>query len=399
MTINDSNSTPKHRRRMIIVGILLFIIMLFTWVFNRVDPIAVTLTMVEYGTVEKTIANTRAGTVKACRRAKLSPSVGGQIVALPIDEGDTVKAGQLLLELWNQDLRAQVKLVNNELFASKNHSTASCAQAKLSETSLERLEPLVPSGAVSKQRYDEINANYLMHQAQCRAAEDSVHMQEAHLQVAQAQLAKTRLFAPFDGVVANISAELNEFVTPSPIGIQTPPAIDLINTNCFYVTAPIDEVDAPNAELDMPVRIRLDAFGDQYFNGTIRRIAEFVLDLEKQARTVDIEVAFNDPSDYKTLLAGYSADIEIVVDAHSNVLRIPSESLMEKQVWLYDADSETIELRGIEPGLSNWDHSEIISGLSAGDRIVLSVEHEGLSHGAKVNAVDPQAKNRVSKDD
>lgn len=393
MTINKLLGFLSTKPKLTLSVIAAFLILLLIWWSTLSKPIEITLTTVQHGLVEKTIANTRAGTVKACRRAKLSPSIGGQIVSLPIEEGSRVKSGQLLLELWNQDLKAQVSLVGNELLAAKNHSTATCAQAKLSEKSLARLEPLVPSGAVSKQKYDELRASKQMHQAECEAAEDSVHMQEAHLEVAHAQLAKTRLIAPFDGVIANISAELNEFVTPSPIGIQTPPAIDLIDTNCFYVTAPIDEVDAPNARIDMPVRVRLDAYGDMNFEGSIRRIAEFVLDAEKQARTVDIEVDLNNPDDHAKMLAGYSADIEIVVDARNSATRIPSEAIIEQQVWYFNADNNTVELRDITVGLSNWDHSQITNGLEVGDQIVLSIEREGLKDGAKVVAVDLPARN------
>ena len=76
-----------------------------TWHYTRSDPIEVVVKPVARGMVESTVANTRAGTVKACRRAKLSPSIGGQIARLPIREGDRVKAGDLLLELWNKLLK------------------------------------------------------------------------------------------------------------------------------------------------------------------------------------------------------------------------------------------------------------------------------------------------------
>ena len=79
---------------------------------------------------------------------------------------------------------------------------------------------------------------------------------------ARAALDKTRLTAPFGGTVAEINGELGEFVTPSPIGVPTPPAVDLIDTTSLYVSAPIDEVDAPDIRADMAAHISLDAFRD-----------------------------------------------------------------------------------------------------------------------------------------
>ncbi|MGB5496743.1 MAG: biotin/lipoyl-binding protein, partial [Sedimenticolaceae bacterium] len=107
-------STNKTLRRLLIAGILLGLVGAWAWWANRGRPILVSVTPVEKGRVEKTVANTRAGTVTACRRAKLSPSAGGQIAKLPVHEGDAVKRGQLLLELWNKDLTAQLALTKQE---------------------------------------------------------------------------------------------------------------------------------------------------------------------------------------------------------------------------------------------------------------------------------------------
>jgi len=132
--LNKSHFFRRHRGLLV----LLFIILLCAvaiWFYSRPKPIEVDITTVGRGLVEQTVANTRAGTVKACRRAKLSPSVGGQITDLPIKEGDFVKKGQLLLSLWNEDLTAQVELVNNEILAAKNNANSICLQSKFSQRS------------------------------------------------------------------------------------------------------------------------------------------------------------------------------------------------------------------------------------------------------------------------
>ncbi len=100
----------------------------------------------------------------------------------------------------------------------------------------------------------------------------------------------------------------------------------------------------------------------------MRRVADYVLDAEKQARTVDVEVEFLDPDDIRDLLAGYSADVEIILDVRKDTLRVPSEALVEgNRVFVFDAGQHRLEQREVKTGVANWDHTEILGGLSQGD--------------------------------
>ena len=105
---------------------------------------------------------------------------------------------------------------------------------------------------------------------------------------------RTVLVAPFDGTVAKIVGEVGEY-RRRRCRAAMPPAIDLIDDRCLYVKAPMDEVDAPKIQVGQPVRITLDALPGRSFAGTVRRIAPYVTAVEKQARTVEIEVDFADP--------------------------------------------------------------------------------------------------------
>ena len=180
-----------------------------------------------------------------------------------------------------------------------------------------------------------------------------------------------------------MTGELNEYVTPSPPGIPTPPAVDLIDDSCFYVTAPIDEVDAPSIKLGLEARITLDAFRGTSFPGVVSRIAPYVMDMAKQARTVDIDVRFSNTDDINKMLAGYSADVEIILDSREDTIRIPTEAILDgKKVFLYQASDEIISERIIEKGISNWAYTEVLSGLKEGDQIVVNVDIAGVEDGA-----------------
>ncbi|UFH29674.1 efflux RND transporter periplasmic adaptor subunit [Pseudomonas sp. CIP-10] len=188
-----------------------------------------------------------------------------------------------------------------------------------------------------------------------------------------------------------MNGELGEFVTPSPPGIPTPPAVDLIDDSCPYVEAPIDEVDGARVHPDTTVRISLDAFRDQHFTGRVSRIAPYVRELEKQARTVDVEVRFDQPPADLALLTGYSADVDILLEQHAAALRIPTDTLLEGQrVLRYDPSARVLREVQVQTGLSNWGWTEVLAGLDEDARIVASHEQEGLKDTVAVIPVDAE---------
>jgi HlyD family secretion protein len=357
------------------------------WFISKPKPIQVSLATVELGKVESTISNTRAGTITACRRARLAPRAGGQIAKLSVKEGDRVKKGQILLELWNADLSARLRLAEDQRAAARSRRDEVCLNADLAARDLKRARQLKNQGFISDEALDRAFARAQAGRAACAAADADVRQAGSQIAAMQAELSTSYLRAPFAGIVAEVTGEVGEFTTPSPPGIPTPPAVDLIDDTCLYVTAPMDEIDAPKIIVGQPGRISIDAFPGQRFSGHVRRIAPYVLDREKQARTVDVEVEFNDPSQFRTLLVGYSADVEIVLATRENVMRVPTSALIDgTKLYVLDPSDATLDIRVVETGLSNWAHTEIVSGLSVSERIVLSTEREGLKQGVPLEA-------------
>jgi HlyD family secretion protein len=349
---------------------------------GRPRPIKVIVKSVDVGLVQDTTANTRAGTIKACNRAGISPPIGGQIARLPVDVGDAVESDQLLLELWNEDRLAEVTLAQSEEKSARARASQTCVLAEVAAREAKRLHTLRQKGLATEEASDKADGDARAQAAACDAARATTEVSEARLVVARALLSRTQLRAPFAGIVAEINGEVGEFVTPSPVGIPTPPAIDLVDINCLYASAPIDEVDAPEIRVGMPANISLDAFPKTTFDGKVRRVAPYVLDLEKQARTVDVEVEFVDAADTHSMLPGYSADIEVIISERKDVARVPTEAILEgNKVLLFAADAVLRE-RVIGTGLSNWEYTEVLEGLQAGDKVVVSVDREGVEDGA-----------------
>jgi HlyD family secretion protein len=371
-------------KRIAFIAALVVAVLAAVWFFSRPEPVAVTLVTAERGPVAATVSNTRAGTVDACRRAGLSPALGGQIASLPVKDGDRVEAGALLLELWNADIRAELTLSERDGRAARSRAREACIVADVAKRDAERLTKLRADRLASEEAADQAEGRAQSTAAACTAAEDATRVADARVDVTKAHLERTQLRAPFAGVIAEINGELGEFVTPSPVGIPTPPTVDLIDASCLYISAPIDEVDAPRVRAGLPARISLDAFANRTFPGHVRRVAPYVLDQEKQARTVEIEAVFDDP-DKAGLLAGYSADVEVILDERADTLRLPTSVILpDKTVFVYDEATGTIASRTVETGISNWELTEILGGLENGDRVVSSIDRDGVVDGAAV---------------
>ena len=374
--------SKKSMQRLLVVAIAIAGIAAAIGYTMRAEPLRVVVVAVERGDVAATVANTRAGTVNACRRAGLSPALGGQMASLPVSKGDRVTAGQVLLELWNEDLRAEKVLAERDAIASAARAKESCVIADVADREAKRLVSLRERGISSEEETDRAVGDAQAKHAACEATRDLVRVSDARIDVATAALQRTILKAPFDGVIAEINGELGEFVTPSPVGVPTPPTVDLIDSSCLYISAPIDEVDATAVRTGMPARITLDAFPDQRFPGHVRRVAPYVLELEKQARTVEVEAEIDNPEEYD-LMPGYSADVEVILDTRTDVLRIPALAIIDgERVLLLNEQEGVIEERMIEKGVSNWEYSEIVSGLDGSELVILSVDREGVEAGA-----------------
>ena len=381
-------------RRLLITLLVVGLCALAFWWIGRPKPIAVTVKTIDRGKVESTIANTRAGTIEACQRTKMSTILGGRIETLTVKEGDRVKKGQLLMKLWSDDQKAQSDLAQTQVASARQRVKEACAQSANAEREALRQTALREKGFVSTSREESARTDAQARRAACEAAQADVAQAQARVAATHVEAGRTTLYAPFDGTVAKIVGEVGEYSTPSPPGVQTPPAIDLIDDSCLYVKAPMDEVDAPKISAGQPVRISLDALPKQSFTGKVKRVAPYVSAVEKQARTVDIEADFDHPEQPGKLLVGYSADIEVVLAVRDNIVRVPTSALLEGGRVLVAAASGQLEERKIKAGLANWEFTEVLDGLQAGERVVTSLERAGVKAGVAYtveDAASPQA--------
>jgi HlyD family secretion protein len=369
-------------RRLLIALVALLLLATGLWWAGRPKPVFVVLKEIDLGRVESTIANTRAGTVEACQRTKLSTIMGGRIEILAVKEGERVKKGQLLMKLWNEDQQAQSTLAMTQVETAKKRVAEACTVAANAEREADRQASLRAKGFVSSAKEDAARSEAQAKRAGCDATKADVAQTLAKVNATRVEQGRTSLYAPFDGTIAKIVGEVGEYSTPSPPGVPTPPAIDLIDDSCLYVKAPMDEVDAPKIVAGQIVRISFDALPKKTFPGKVKRVAPYVSAVEKQARTVDIEATLDNPDAPGKLLVGYSADIEVILAIRENVVRVPTSALLEGGRVLVGAADGKLAERKLQTGLANWEYTEVLEGLAAGDRVVTSLEREGVKAGA-----------------
>ncbi len=380
--------SPKARR-WIIRTLVLATIVAGIWLVRRElihrDPVEVAYCTVARGDVASTVTNSKAGTVRARRRAKLSPEIGGRVAEIFFREGDRVERDEVLFRLNASRTIAELEVTRNALATVIAVESERRVAMERAERALNRKRGLAAERIVTQDLLDELESAYALSKAAFGAASAEVDRARASVALIETDLERTSIRAPFAGVVAEVDVEVGEWVTPSPAMMQAPVAVDLIDTASLYISAPMDEVDSASIHSGLRALITVDSHDGVTFTGTVARVAPYVLDIEQQNRTVEIEVGFSEAEATKSLRPGTSADVEIVLVTNADVIRLPTRAVYEGKSALVIEDNILVR-RELEIGLRNWDWIEVLSGLKPGDRVVDSLDRTGIEAGAEVIA-------------
>lgn len=381
----------KWLPRLLLLAVVAGVVLRFTLL--RPEPVPVRVARVERARVEATVTNSKAGSVRARRRAKLSAEAGGRVVEIRRREGDHVEQGELLVRLDDATPKAQLLLAE----AGRRVADASAEQACISRDrafrELARKRSLAEKEIVSDDVLDALQTAYQEADASCTALRADAERAQAAIVAARADLAKYSILAPFAGVIAEQDVELGEWITPSPPLLVAPPAVDLIDPDSLYVSAPMDEVDSARIRVGQDAKVTVDSYPGRVFAGRVVRVAPYVLDVEAQNRTVEIEVEFADPAAGPELLPGTSADVEVVLEVRDPVLRIPTAALLEGGRVLVPQDG-TLEEREVAIGLKNWEYAEVLGGLESGQPVVVSLDRLEVKPGARVRIEEGDGRTR-----
>lgn len=334
-------------------------------------PILVDVAPVERSAVEERVSSASSGEIEPAARATLRAETVARVVSVRAKAGDRVEAGAELVRLDDRALAAA--------------ATAARVQRETAERDVATAEALQKRGAITDQAL-----------AQAVSARD---LARANLGLAEANLARSRVAAPFAGLVARLPVQEGDSVVVGQA------MAEVVDDSSLFVRAAFDEVDAVSLQLGANALVRLDAFPDRVLAATVDRVDPVVggdslggaetgalAIAGKRDRTVGVRVALEDRPAGTKVVVGMSADVEIVLHRREGVLRVPSAAILHSkgETFAYVLDGRRLERRDVETGVSNWEHVEVLSGLREGERVLVSLDAEGIRDGVRAEP-RPQA--------
>ncbi len=377
-----------HSKKFLPIAVVLVLIV-FGFVLRATlfapDPIEVRIGPVERGVVESTVTNSKAGTVEARRRSRIAAEIGGRVIEIVHREGARVVAGEPLVRLSRVSQVARLDLANQGVAVGLSRLEDACLMRDRASRELKRTQRLAANNVASEDRLDALQYSYDSARVACETAKAELGQARARRDAAEAELSKTVISAPFNGIIAEVNVEVGEWVTPSPPLLTSPPVIDLIDPTSIFVSAPMDEVDSGAIRAGLAVKLTVDSRPGETFAGTVSRVAPYVLDQEAQNRTLEIEISIDDAEVAASLLPGTSADAEVILEKRSLVLRIPTSALLRGRTVLVLTDGRLVE-REVRLGLRNWQFAEVLNGLALGERVVVSLDKIEIEPGVRAIA-------------
>lgn len=358
---------------------LLVLVLLLRVTACRPRPIEVEVARVARGPVEDAVTNSQAGTVKARLRARVGVDRAGRVAAIPRREGARARKGEALLLLDASTAETQLVAAQRDLDVARAAAEAARSAATLARQQHERVASLFKSGLVSQGEMDQSQSALESAVAALNGAEARDLGARSAVRQAQNEIDHLRVLAPFDGIVSQRLVEVGESVIPGQ------PVLELVSLDHLYVSAPLDEIDIGRVREGLPARVTLDPYRGRVWQGVVTRVSPVVNDIKEQNRTLDVEVEMKPDPSAPQPKPGTSADVEIVLDRRDGVLRVPTNAVIEgKQVLVLD-NGKAVAKR-VRIGLKNWDWSEISEGLAEGERVITSLDRQGVRDGARVKA-------------
>jgi len=400
----NGNGRKKRRKRIIYVCVGVALVLLIaggliaaTSGSTKIDPSK--LAKVEKGDLAKSVVAT--GKVTPITKVEVKSKASGIVKKLFVDAGDKVKKGQFLAQLDKEEIQAQVEQSRAALQAaeaSMKGAEADYERAKvdaegpdvpLLKRAYERAIGMAKEGVVSTSALEDAQKAYelalnkqnvakaqmVVLRAKTAQAEAQVAQDRANLKQLEEQLSYTDIESPIDGVVLSRDVEIGDAVSSILVlGSSATLIMNLGDTSEVYVKGKVDESDIGKVYLGQPARIKVESFKDKTFTGKVTKISPMGVEKDN-VTTFEVRVSISNPGG--ELKSEMTANAEIILEEHKNVLQIPEGSI------IYDnqkkASVEVPDPKGkdgkrkvaVNIGISNGAKTELLSGLKEGDQVVL----------------------------
>jgi HlyD family secretion protein len=400
----NGNGKKKRRKRIIIISVVVGVVLLgalglfaFSRGGTKIDPSK--LAKVEKGDLAKSVVAT--GKVTPITKVEVKSKASGIVKKLLVEYGDKVKKGQLLAQLDKEEIQAQVDQSHAAMEASLANLTSSEADYQrarvdaegpdvpLLKRAYDRATGMAKEGVVSTSALEDAQKNYEMALNKQNVSKAQVAVLNARIAQAKAQLARDRanlkqleeqlsytdIESPIDGIVLSRDVEIGDAVSSILVlGSGATLVMTLGDTSEVYVKGKVDESDIGKVYLGQPARIKVESFKDKTFNGKVTKISPMGVEKDN-VTTFEVRVSINNPGG--ELKAEMTANAEIILEEHKNVLQIPEGSLVydkEKKASVEIPDPSAKDGKkklAVNIGISNGAKTEVLSGLKEGDQVVL----------------------------
>ena len=369
-----ANGNGKRRRKGIWIGVAIAAIVVLAAAGlavahgsgTKIDPTK--LGKVERGDLVKSVVAT--GKVEAITKVEIKSKASGIVKKLYIVAGDHVKAGQVLAELDRVEMEAQVHQSEAQLQSAQ--ATLRSSEADLARSRVDAEGVDVPMLKRAWERASSMAKQGVVSQA---ALDEAEKRAEATLSQLREQLSYTTIVAPIDGIVLSRDVEVGDAVSSILVmGSAATQVMTIGDTREVYVKGKVDESDIGKVYLGQAARIRVESFRDKTFLGKVTRIAPMGVEKDN-VTTFEVRVSISNPGG--ELRAMMTANAEMILEEHKNVLSVPESALIYDQnksasIEIPDAKSKDGKRKvPVRAGISNGAKTEILSGLNEGQQVVL----------------------------
>ncbi len=384
----------------------------------RSDPVPVAVWIVRPMAIDETVTGVATGFVEPERRVSLQAEISGRVLEVRARRGERVKAGQILVVLDDTDFRDQLRTLDAAVPLFEARLAEAKVHASQVRNDFDRARRLFEADSMTVQQLETAKMARDLATAEESAAESALKQARVHRDVASASRRKTEVRAPFDAIVlecdlvpgqmwggiapaafagGSLAAAAGRpeasaaasgaaaLMSPGATLAASPGQLELADDRRMFVVIDVDENDYGKLKIGQTATLAFEAVGRRELEGKVVEVYPFISRALDQNRTARVKIALG-PERVAGVVPGMSANAEVLISSRTAAVACPTASILVRPrgKFVYLVAGGTIRETAVETGLSNWEWTEVTSGLAAGDRIAVPPENVRLQDGLRV---------------
>ncbi|MEO0629239.1 MAG: efflux RND transporter periplasmic adaptor subunit [Planctomycetota bacterium] len=362
--------------------------------FNRdgEEATEVRLASVAVGTITRTI--NAPGEIEARSRVEISAQVSARVVELPFEEGDAVRAGDVVVRLDDRDLSAALDATRAQMLADEARLSGAQADLNEAQTDAARQEGLFETKDTSQATLDAARTRLQRAESVVAQIRHAIAISQARIRQAERDLDNTIIRSPIDGVVTVLSAEVGELVVVGTLNNPGSVIMEIADLSQMLVQTRIDESNIASVEAGQPATVYVNAFQGAEFAAEVTFVGLARQIWRDGSGYIEAEVLLQDPGS-RRLQTGLTANVDIRVETLEDVLKVPSQAVVDRRieelptevadnsplidrtrtfarvVYIYDTAEGVAKVRPVEIGASDLTDTVIVAGLEADEMVIV----------------------------